>query len=84
MKVQDVKDMDRNDVLGLLGLQTKESDTARLLGTLGAFAVGLVAGAGVALLLAPKTGRELRDDLRGRLQKSNGSADSDVESIASV
>ena len=33
-------------------------------GTLGTFGVGLLVGAGLGLLLAPKAGRELRDDLR--------------------
>ncbi len=75
MKLQDVKNLDRNDVLGLLGLQTKESETSRLLGTLGAFGVGLLAGAGVALLLAPKPGRELRDDIRSKLRRGEAGAD---------
>jgi gas vesicle protein len=70
MKLQDVKNLEKNDVLALLGLQTKESGTSRLLGTLGAFAVGLLAGAGVALLLAPKPGRELRQDIRSKLRRS--------------
>jgi len=67
MKLQDIKDMDRDDLLGLLGLETKGSDTSALLKTLGTFGVGLLVGAGVALLLAPKAGRDLRQDLRTRL-----------------
>jgi hypothetical protein len=72
MNLQDVKNLEKNDVLGLLGLQTKESETSRLLGTLGAFGVGLLAGAGVALLLAPKPGRELREDIRSKLRRGDG------------
>ena len=67
MKLQDLRDMDKDDFLGLIGLQTKHSFTNQLLGTLGTFGVGLLVGAGVALLLAPKAGNELRHDLRAKL-----------------
>ena len=69
MKLQDIKDMDKDDFLGILGLQTKHSFTNQLLGTLGTFGVGLLVGAGVALLLAPKAGTELRHDLRAKLHR---------------
>ena len=75
MKMQDVKDMDKNDVLALLGLETKQSDAGRLLTTLGTFGVGLLVGAGVALLLAPKPGREVRQDLRARMRTGKGEPD---------
>lgn len=74
MKLQDIKDMDKDDFLGILGLQTKHSFTNQLLGTLGTFGVGLLVGAGVALLLAPKAGGELRHDLRAKLHRG-GKAD---------
>ena len=76
MKLQDIKDMDKDDLLGLLGLETKGSDTAAALKTLGTFGVGLLVGAGVALLLAPKPGRELRQDLRSRLRRDGGDDES--------
>ncbi len=76
MKLQDVKDMNKDDLLGLLGLQTKRSVASQLLGSLGTFGIGLLVGAGVALLLAPKAGRELREELRARIQPdSHASAD---------
>ena len=37
-----------------------------LAGTLGTFGIGLLVGAGLGMLLAPKAGRELRDDLRDK------------------
>jgi hypothetical protein len=67
MKLQDITDFDKDDFLGLLGLQTKHPMTHRMLGTLGTFGIGLLVGAGVALLLAPKPGSELRQDLRSKL-----------------
>lgn len=69
MKIQDIKNMDREDVLGLLGLETKRSAPYRWLAALGTVAVGLLVGAGVALLLAPKAGSELREDLRMRIRR---------------
>ena len=74
MKLHDLKDMDKDDLLGLIGLQTKRSFTNELLGSLGTFGIGLLVGAGVALLLAPKPGRELRHDLRAKLQRGKGEA----------
>jgi hypothetical protein len=67
MKLQDIKDMDKNDLLNLLGLQTKHSDGSRLLGTLGTFGIGMLVGAGVALLLAPKSGSELRKEFQAKI-----------------
>ena len=73
MRLQDLKDMDKDDFLGLIGLQTKQSFTRELLGSLGTFGIGLLVGAGVALLLAPKPGRDLRQDLRTKIRR--GKAD---------
>jgi YtxH-like protein len=64
----DLKKMDKDDVLNLLGLETKKGPTDWLLPALGAFSVGLLVGAGLGLLMAPKPGSELRNDLRTRLQ----------------
>lgn len=51
-------------LLEMLGLQMKPS-SARRVGTYAGFVVaGVLVGAGVALLLAPKSGRQLRGDLR--------------------
>jgi hypothetical protein len=65
---QDLKSIDKDHLLGLLGLETKRSDSGRLLTALGTFGVGVLVGAGVALLLAPKAGNELRQELRTRFR----------------
>jgi hypothetical protein len=72
MKLQDLKDMDKDDFLGLIGLESKRTFTSELLGTLGTFGIGLLVGAGVALLLAPKPGRELRGDIRAKIRHGKG------------
>ncbi len=80
MKLQDIKNMDRNDFLGLFGLETKHSLPHRLIGTFGTFGVGLLVGAGIALLLAPKAGSDVRHDLRARLHRDGKANGANAES----
>ncbi|HVV51030.1 MAG TPA: YtxH domain-containing protein [Polyangia bacterium] len=70
MTFKDLRNMDKDDVLGLMGLETKSSTAGDLAMTLGTFGVGLLVGAGIALLLAPKPGNELREDIREKLRRS--------------
>lgn len=83
--LRDLKKMDKDDVLELLGLETRKGPADWLLPALGAFSVGMLVGAGLGLLMAPKPGAELRDDLRNRLQGgealSNGSGQQRPESV---
>jgi hypothetical protein len=67
MKLANLKDMNREDLLGALGLSTRPTATGQLVETLATFGIGLLVGAGVALLLAPKPGRELRQEIRTRI-----------------
>ena len=60
-------DISKEDILGVLGIAPKPSAGERVLGALGLFGLGLLAGAGAALLLAPKPGSELRRDLGRKL-----------------
>jgi hypothetical protein len=79
MNLKDLRNLDKDDLLGLVGLESKHSTGAYLAGTLGTFGVGLLVGAGIALLLAPKPGSELREDIRGKLRRP-----SDGESVPSA
>lgn len=65
---KDLKKLEKDDLLNLIGLETRKGPSDWLLPTLGAFSVGLLVGAGIGLMLAPKPGNELRNDLRNRLQ----------------
>jgi hypothetical protein len=67
LSLNEMKKMDKDDLLELIGLETRKGPTDWLLPTLSAFSVGLLVGAGLGLLMAPKPGRELRSDLRNRL-----------------
>jgi hypothetical protein len=68
MKLNDLRDFSKDDVLAALGLTSKPSTSERLLGGLSIFGVGLLVGAGAALLLAPKSGEALRADLGERFR----------------
>ena len=56
--------MNREDILDTLGLQYKPATSETVLPALAVFSAGILVGAGLGLLFAPKPGRELRDDLR--------------------
>jgi hypothetical protein len=82
MKLTDLRHLDKDDILAALGLETKSSTGAWLAGTLGTFGVGLLVGAGLGLMLAPKPGRELREDLRERLRRAPEDFNETVASVA--
>jgi hypothetical protein len=75
MKLPDIQNLDKDDFLGVLGLETKHTFANQLLGTLATFGVGLLVGAGVALLLAPKAGSDLRHDLHAKWHRNGKRAD---------
>jgi gas vesicle protein len=68
MKLRDLTDFEKDDILGALGLQTKGSTAGWLFGSLGLFGLGMIVGAGVALMVAPKPGSELRRELESRIK----------------
>ncbi len=66
--VKDLKKLEKDDLLNLIGLETRRSTSDWVVPALSAFSVGLLVGAGIGLMLAPKPGTDLRNDLRNRLQ----------------
>jgi len=61
--IKELKNLDKDDILAALGLQTKRTVTEMIVPVLGLFSAGLLVGVGVGLLVAPRSGRELREDL---------------------
>ena len=59
MKLQDITNMEKDDVLGMLGLEARRSQSNRLMTTLGTFGIGLLVGAGVGLLLLRSIGEDI-------------------------
>jgi len=63
--------LDKDALVSKLGLEQKSSSGEKILSALGLVGLGAVMGAGIALLLAPKSGRDLRDDIRNKLVGSD-------------
>jgi len=61
-----MRGLSTEDVLSALGLQRRRSFGASITPIATGFAAGALAGAAVALLFAPKAGREMRRELKGR------------------
>jgi gas vesicle protein len=55
---------DREGLLELINLEQRRSTTNRILSSAGFFIGGSIIGAAVALLVTPKSGQELRGDLK--------------------
>ena len=53
----------KDDLAANIGLQVRPTPAADLFSTLGIFSSGVILGAGLALLLSPKAGREIRHDI---------------------
>ena len=53
----------KNDMAGAIGMQTRHTMTQDVTTVLGLFGTGMMVGAGLALLFAPKPGQELRKDI---------------------
>jgi gas vesicle protein len=53
----------RDDVLSRMGLQRRTEAVDYILPSLGLFGVGIMVGAGLGLMFAPKRGAELRTDI---------------------
>jgi hypothetical protein len=68
VNVKDLQKLDKDRLLELLGLETRKGPADVLLPALGAFTVGVLVGAGLGLLLAPRPGTQLRDELGRRLR----------------
>jgi uncharacterized membrane protein YebE (DUF533 family) len=69
MNLKELRNMDRDDILEMIGLQRKASTGSFLASALSTFGIGILVGAGIGLLMAPKSGRELRENLRDRLRR---------------
>lgn len=68
MTLESLKNLNREDILGALGLETKRTTGSWLAGSMAVFGVGLLVGAAAALLMAPKTGEDLREDVSSRFR----------------
>jgi hypothetical protein len=70
VNLETLQKLDKDALLGLIGLETRREPSDVLLPALGAFTVGVLVGAGIGLLLAPRPGTQLRGELGRRLKPS--------------
>lgn len=86
-----VKDMasylpSAEDVIRALGVHTRRTSGSEVLPGLALFGAGILVGAGLALLFAPSTGHDLREEIGERVNHlrdrvtGNGESDSEVSS----
>lgn len=79
-----IQNLEKDDILKVFGLEERRTAADQLLPAIGIFSVGLLVGAGLGLLLAPKSGRELRSDLRHRLHVGEEAPAGTIEPAAQV
>lgn len=59
----------REDLAGAIGLESRQSHALDIIPALSLFGTGMLFGAGLALLFAPKSGQEIRRDLSQSLHQ---------------
>ena len=74
MKLQDIKHVFTDDLLGLIGLEVKQPHRANWYGVAGSLVVGMLIGASAVLLLTPKATKELRSKYRCHADKESDEA----------
>lgn len=81
---QNISNLETNDILGLVGLSRRRNHLVENLALVG---LGAVAGAGIALLLAPASGAETRERMAyelGRVKEKTVDALNDAKRQAPV
>jgi gas vesicle protein len=63
-----------------IGMESRRSTGEKLAAALALFGAGVLVGVGLGLMLAPKSGTELRGDIRERLERG-GDDDKPVRSV---
>lgn len=64
-------DLSSDRLLRMIGLQTRRSVASTLLPTMGMFGIGLLTGAGLGLLFAPRKGSEMRRELGTKISDAS-------------
>lgn len=72
----------KEDIAKAVGLEARTSATGEMLTAFALFGGGMILGAGLALLFAPKTGQEIRHDIAESVGELGGHLRTHPESAA--
>lgn len=70
--LKELRNLDKNDVLKALGLEPQRSSAEMVLPVLGIFIAGVITGLSAGLMVAPKSGEQLRSDMLGTADEARG------------
>lgn len=65
---KNLTDLERDDLLELVGLESRRSKSEVVVPSLALFGAGVLVGIGLGLAFAPKSGRQLREGIDARLK----------------
>ncbi len=74
MDMKDIKNLDKEQILEMLGLQQADTTLASTLRALGFIGIGALVGATVMLFLAPQTGRDMRENVVKKVKNTTDQA----------
>jgi len=63
------KDFDTEHMLDMIGLERRHSTGERIVSVFALFGAGLLVGAGLGVLFAPRAGKQLRGELKDRFEE---------------
>ena len=71
MKIEDILQAlpSKEDIASMVGLEARSSATGNMLTAFSIFGTGMILGAGLALLFAPKSGDEIRHDIAEKVNE---------------
>jgi len=74
MKIEDILNAlpSKEDIASAVGLEARGSTTGDMVTAFAIFGTGLLLGAGLALLFAPKAGHEIRHDIAEKVGEMGG------------
>jgi hypothetical protein len=84
MSIKNVTGYDIDDVLDLVGLRRRRALMASVLPAMGLLAMGVAIGAAAGLMLAPSSGRRLRQDVGDRLDQLRERVKSEAQKRAAT
>jgi hypothetical protein len=74
MDVKDIKNLDKEQILEMLGLQQADTALAVTFRALGLIGIGALLGATAMLFLAPQSGREMRESVAKKVKHTTDQA----------